>query len=302
MRATYRTVGSLVRVAQGLNQLTVDMNADGDFAVLFGDYQQSVVGNRLACKYLIGAVCTTNVSESLQLRRYDQFGVPKGKASVVTSVSERNVEVGGLTDLTAGRIITGADVEMRADGSTVTAWSTQGRVGSIARGHLYTRAVGANDLPRLSREIGTSSNVLRGSVKLDSAADGSYALVHSTIGSTSPNGPSDCTVELDLLTADGTPLQPRTRVDATPNPFDCSPVPDVSMSAAGHHMVAFREAGGVRAQRYATGGMALAGLFNVTEPDVSRQGPVIASDAAGNFVIGYTLADGNFVLRLFEGP
>lgn len=300
--ATTTMLGSLVRTEQGLSGLTVDMNADGDFAVLFSDYQQSLVGNQLACKYLLGAVCTTNVSESLRLRRYDQFGAPKGLTSLVTAVSERNVEVGGLADLTAGRIITGTDVEMRADGSTVVAWSTQGLAARVERGHLYTRAVGANGLARLTREIGTASSVFRADVRLDSAADGSVALVHRSIDYSQTAGALDCGVELDLLAGDGTPLKPRTRVDLPGNAFDCLPAPDVSIDAAGNHVVAFREAGGLLAQRYAAGGTALAGLFNVTEPDVIRQGPVIASDAVGNFVIGYTLAGGDFVLRLHEGP
>jgi len=293
-------IGSVVRIEQGLSRLTVDMNADGEFALLYGDMQVSLIGNRAACKYLIGSVCTGSARETLRLRRYDAAGLPMGPASQVTTVVEPNVEVAGLAFLSAGRLITGADVEMRANGSTLAAWSTFGRVGAVQRGRLYTRAYGVNGVAGLAREIGSASNAYRSDVELDSSADGSHVLVHASDTTDRITGQTDRAIELDLLASDGSPLRPRTRVDLGSDSFRSAPT--VSMDAAGNHVVAFREVGGLVAQRYATGGSALAGLFNVTAPGVSGFNPVLACDAVGNFVIGYTMNNGDFVLQLHEGP
>ncbi len=297
------TVGSVVDIDQGVGPVIVDMNADGDFGVLYGDYRTSFIGNRLACKYLIGAACVGDTTETLRLRRFDAAGVPRGPANLVTTATENDVTLGGVVSgLRLGRIITGADIETRADGSTLAAWSTQTRVAGTATSGLYTRVIGANGLARLTRPVGPVSTTFRGDLRLDSSANGSHVLVHRSLRSATSSETLDCGVELDLLAGDGSPLRPRIRVDQTPSGFDCLSNPDVSMDAAGNHVVAFREGNAVLAQRYAVGGGALGGLFNVTDPGIVQQGPVIASDAVGNFVIGYTLGTGEFVLRLHQGP
>ncbi|WP_293368779.1 hypothetical protein [Nevskia sp.] len=289
-------VGTLVDINQGVSRLSVDMNADGDFAVMFSDFQRSLVGNRFACKYLIGAVCFGDARETLRLRRYDASGAPLGPLSQVATVSEPNVEIGRLGFLSAGRLLTGTDIEMRTDGSTLAAWSTFGGVRALSRGRVYTRNYNVDGSAQPAREVGVATDAYRAGVQFDSSADGSYVLVHSSEAADA----SDRAIELDLLASDGSPIRPRTRADAQSNNFRTSPA--VCMDAAGNHVVAFREVGSIVARRYATGGTALSGQFEVTGPSVSGSNPALACDAVGNFVIGYTRSNRDFVLQLHEGP
>ena len=296
-------IGSLLSVRRDLNTLAVDMNPDGDFTVLWGDSQATVVGNPFACKYLIGAVCAGDTRETLRLRRYDRSGRPKAAASIVASAAENSLDIGGIAGLSGGRVIDGADVETRADGSVIAAWTVFGQFGELQRGRLYTRHYAAGGSAGLAREVGTAGRAYRADLRLDSALDGSYALVHRTVDVSPETGLVDCGVELDRLAADGSPVQPRVRLDLPAFDFDCLSAPDIAMDALGNHVVAFLEQGGIRARRYAAGGTALAGSFDVTPPASAASRPTVASDAAGNFVVGYSRsADGMFVLQRYEGP
>lgn len=293
---------SVLQTRQGLSRLTVDMNADGDFAVLWSTYQTTFVGNRIACKYLIGAVCAGDVREAIRVRRYDRNGQPRGLPGTVASVSENSLDVGGVAGLNGGRIFGGSDVEMRSDGSALVAWSVFGSFGNAQRGRLYTRAYPASGSAGPAREIGTASHVYRADLRLDSSASGSYAIVHRTVDVQRDSFDVDCGVEIDRLAVDGTVIQPRSRVDETPFGFDCLSAPDVAMDAAGNHVVVFLEQQGIKARRYGTGGEALAGLFDVTPPETVGSVPMVAIDAVGNFVVGYANVDQAFLLQRYEGP
>lgn len=295
-------VGELLSVRSGLVRLTVDMNPDGDFSVLWTDYRTTFVGSRIACKYLIGATCVGDVRETIRVRRYDRNGLPRAATQVVATVSGNTLDIGGVTGLNGGRILGGADVETRADGSVIAAWSIFGRVNALDRGRLYTRTYPASGLGSSLRQIGVADRVYRADLQVDSAADGSYAIVHRSVDSDPVTFAADCGVEYDLLAADGTALAPRTRIDETPFGFDCLSSPDIEMDNAGNHVVAFQESSGIKARRYGIGGTALGGLFDLTPPDAIDRGPLLASDAAGHFAVAYVRPVSQFVIQLHEGP
>lgn len=294
--------GPFVQYRHGYSQLAVDMNADGDFSVLWGEYRVTEVGNNAACKYLIGATCVDNLRESLKLRRFNASGAPVGAVATVAAADSGEVVVAALLNLSGGRQLVGADLTVRSDDSTVVAFSRYNTVGRQARGRLYTRTYGASLLPPPASEVGTGSDVFRAEVRVDSAADGSLVLAHRTISSDPVTFFSDCGISVDLLTAGGAPLAPRQRVDTVPGDTVCGSAPLLTMDAAGNHVVAWNSAP-TRAQRYAVGGTALGGNFDLTPPSAQRfSAAFLASDAVGNFVVGYQLSGSQFVLQRYEGP
>lgn len=295
--------GPFLQIRRGLTDLRVDMNADGDFAVLWGEFAVTEVGNNAACKYLFGSICVDQGEESLRLRRFDANGSAVGQTSLVTRVDSRELILAGLGGFSNERQLVGSDVAMRDDDTAVVAWIRDLSIGPRDRSRLYTRQYSRGRLPTAAREIGTGSDLFRSDVRIAAAADSSLALVHRTVRNDLDTLTLECTVQLDLVAADGSPIAARQRVNAPRTDRICASLPTVSMSATGHHVVAWNEAG-LQARRYATGGVALAGSFVLTPPGTSlASGAVfIDSDAAGNFVAGYSSTGDRYELRLFEGP
>jgi hypothetical protein len=241
-------------VANNQYDASVGMDANGNFVVAWSSDAQDGSG------------------AGVYAQRYNAAGVAQGGEFRVNTTTA-NAQVIPM-------------VAMDAVGNFVVVWQSTGQDGSLEGifGQRYN-AAGVAQGGEFGVNVTTAGNQYLDDIAMDAA--GNFAVSYSSALDGSGDG-----VYVRRFDAAGNPLSGEVRANTTTtNDQNWS---SVAMDPNGNYVVAWRSnlqdggSGGIYAQRYNAAGVAQGAEFRVNTTTSGDQGrPVVAMDAAGNFVIAW---------------
>lgn len=263
---------------------SVAVDDDGDFVVVWGQGREVQRGNQLHCAYGVG-MCSFVGNYSVRARRYTDGGTKARPVQTVDSTKASEISVRRIV-LHSGSDQGRISVAMAPNGAFVVAWNHI-RHGVALLSGVYARRYSAAGIGELKRIVSLQGDEGMPAVAMDDY--GGYVVAYRRVTR------KDDGIYLRSFPAGPGLGRAEVRVDTATSDAYRDAYPAVAIGPAGNYVVswsgaadAYGEHRYVRAQRYASGGGALGGNFDVvvTPPTGNNLNACdVAMDDNGNFAI-----------------
>lgn len=259
---------------RGVGAPAVAMDADGDFVVSWSQGAQAFFG---PCSY--GEVCSGLMGSAVRARRYTADGTADAKLITV----DTTLAVSAL-GITVGSMDYRPTVAMHEDGGFVVGWT---RYGNGLLSGIYARRYSPAGIAALPQPVALGFDEDHGVVATSGSGEFVLAYVHA-----------DDAQSIYVRPYRASGVAESAALPADESAYGAS-FPSVAMSAGGDFVVVWDGLGEAVGQRFARGGGKLGDNFTLSTGCCVR-GPVVATDAAGNFAAAWSIS-GRIKLRLYAG-